>query len=257
MREKGIKIEEIIDLYNVYKNTSIVAEKLNCTNSNISKRLKRAGFNIIRDYSKKRESMRIKLNVDEYYFRSIDSDDKAYFLGLMYADGSVSKNTFYLKLKDEDILQKFKYYLKTDVDIKFRNNSYILQISRKSMCEDLIKHGCFINKTKTIEFPNIKQCFLKHFIRGFFDGDGCLILNKHTCHNCLNFTSGSYKFLQQLQEKLKIVALTNGGISKETNHEVWHLRYGGKQVKIILDWLYEDSSNLYIKRKYNKYLLLN
>lgn len=257
MREKGIKIEEIIDLYNVYKNTSIVAEKLNCTNSNISKRLKRAGFNIIRDYSKKRESMRIKLNVDEYYFRSIDSDDKAYFLGLMYADGSVSKNTFYLKLKDEDILQKFKQYLKTDVDIKFRNNSYILQISRKSMCEDLIKHGCFINKTKTIEFPNIKQCFLKHFIRGFFDGDGCLILNKHAYHNCLNFTSGSYKFLQQLQEKLKIVSLTDGGISKETNHEVWHLRYGGKQVKIILDWLYEDSSNLYIKRKYNKYLLLN
>jgi hypothetical protein len=47
---------------------------------------------------------------------------------------------------------------------------------------------------------------------------------------------------------------TYGGISKEKNNEVWHLRYGGKQVHIILDWLYNDS-NLYLKRKYNKYLL--
>ena len=53
-----------------------------------------------------------------------------------------------------------------------------------------------------------------------------------------------------------MVAFTNGGISKEKNHEAWHLRYGGRQVYIILNWLYKDS-NLYLKRKYNKYLLSN
>lgn len=254
MQRKNIKLEDVINLYNTYKNISIVAEKLNCCAVNVSRRLKKAGITVIRDYSKSRSSNKEKFKIDEYYFMNIDTEDKAYFLGLMYADGSVSKNTFYLKLKDEDIIQKFKECLKAEADIKIIKNHYSLIISRQSMCNDLIKHGCFINKTKTIRFPNLRKDLLRHFIRGFYDGDGSLILNKNRWHNCLNFTSGSIIFLEQLQDKLKTIALTNGGISKEKNHNVWHLRYGGKQVHIILDWLYNDS-NFYLKRKYNKYLL--
>lgn len=171
MQRKNIKLEEIVELYNTYNNIGIIAEKLNCCTANISKRLKKAGISINRDYSKRRKSSREKLYVDESYFKSIDTEDKAYFLGLMYADGS-------------------------------------------------------------------------------------LILNANRSHNCLNFTSGSLEFLQQLQDNLKDISITNGGISKEKNYEVWHLRYGGKQVHIVLDWLY-NSSNLYLKRKYNKYLLSN
>lgn len=254
MHKKNIKLEEIVNLYNTYKNIGIVAEKLNCCNTNISKRLKKAGISVVRDYSKTRESNKEKIKVDEYYFKSIDTEDKAYFLGLMYADGSVSKNVFYLKLKDEDIIQKFKKCLNTEADIKTVNNHYILTISRQKMCEDLISHGCFINKTKSIRFPNLREDLIRHFIRGFYDGDGSLILSKEKWHNSLNFTSGSIVFLEQLQEKLKSIAITNGGISKEKKCNVWHLRYGGKQVHIILDWLY-NNSNFYLKRKYNKYLL--
>nr|DAH00694.1 MAG TPA: endonuclease [Crassvirales sp.] len=254
MQRKNIKLEEIVELYNTYNNIGIIAEKLNCCTANISKRLRKAGISINRDYSKRRKSSREKLYVDESYFKSIDTEDKAYFLGLMYADGSVSKNTFYLKLKDEDIIQEFKKYLKAETNIKIINNQYSLTICRQSMCNDLINQGCYINKTASIRFPFLDKKLMRHFIRGFYDGDGSLILNANRSHNCLNFTSGSLEFLQQLQDNLKGVSITNGGISKEKNYEVWHLRYGGKQVHIILDWLY-NSSNLYLKRKYNKYLL--
>lgn len=254
MQKKNIKLEEIIELYNNYNNIGIVAEKLDCCTANISKRLRKAGISVSRDYNKRRESSREKLYVEESYFKSIDTEDKAYFLGLMYADGSVSKNAFYLKLKDQDIIQEFKKYLKTEVDVKIINNQYSLTICRQSMCNDLINQGCYINKTRTIRFPLLDEKLIRHFIRGFYDGDGSLILNANRSHNCLNFTSGSLEFLQQLQDVLKDISITNGGISKERNHEVWHLRYGGKQVHIILDWLY-NSSNLYLKRKYNKYLL--
>lgn len=254
MQKKNIKLEEIIELYNTYNNIGIVSEKLNCCTANISKRLRKAGINVNRDYSKRRKSNREKLYVDESYFKSIDTEDKAYFLGLMYADGSVSKNTFYLKLKDEDIIQKFKKYLKAEAEIKVINNQYSLTICRQSMCNDLINQGCYINKTSSIKFPSLDEKLLRHFIRGFYDGDGSLILNANKNHNCLNFTSGSLDFLQQLQDVLKDISITNGGISKERNCKVWHLRYGGRQVHIILDWLYNDSC-LYLKRKYNKYLL--
>lgn len=254
MQKKNIKLEEIVELYNTYNNIGIIAERLNCCAANISKRLKKAGVSINRDYSKRRESNREKLYVEESYFKSIDTEDKAYFLGLMYADGSVSKNTFYLKLKDEDVIQEFKKYLKAEAEIKIINNQYSLTICRQSMCIDLINQGCYINKTTSIRFPSLNKNLIRHFIRGFYDGDGSLILNANRSHNCLNFTSGSLEFLQQLQDNLKDISITNGGISKEKDHEVWHLRYGGKQVHIILNWLY-NNSNLYLKRKYNKYLL--
>lgn len=256
MQKKNIKLEEIIKLYDTYNNVGIVAEKLNCCIANVCRRLKKAGVVISRDYTRRRESTREKIYVDESYFKEINTESKAYFLGLMYADGSVSKNTFYLKLKDEDIIQEFKKHLNTEADVKIINSQYILTICRQSMCNDLINHGCYINKTKSIRFPNLEKSLIRHFIRGFYDGDGSLILNINRNHNCLNFTSGSLEFLKQLQEKLKVISITNGGISKERNYEVWHLRYGGRQVHIILNWLYKDS-NSYLKRKYNKYLLSN
>ena len=97
MQKKNIKLEKIVELYNNYNNIGIVAEKLNCCTANISKRLKKARINVTRDYSKRRESSREKLYVEESYFKSIDTDDKAYFLGLMYADGNDSN--LYLKRK--------------------------------------------------------------------------------------------------------------------------------------------------------------
>lgn len=255
MQKKNIKLEEIISLYNNYGNASIVAEKLNCCTANVCKRLHKAGISTPSSINR-RPSSRTKFKINEFFFKDIDTEAKAYFLGLMYADGSVSKNSFYIKLKDEDILQQFKDSLEYEKDIEFRDGYYILSVYRQSMCTDLISQGCLINKTHSIQFPDLKPELIRHFIRGFFDGDGSLILNSQRCHNSLNFTSGSLSFLYQLQDKLKDISLTLGGISKEKNNNVWHLRYGGKQVHIILEWLYSESK-FYIKRKYNKYLLSN
>ena len=133
MQKKNIKLEEIIELYNTYNNISVIAEKLGCCAANVCRRLKKAGVIISRDYTKRRESSREKTYVDESYFKEINTESKAYFLGLMYADGSVSKNTFYLKLKDEDIIQEFKKHLilnwlykDSNLYLKRKYNKYLL-----------------------------------------------------------------------------------------------------------------------------------
>ena len=177
----------------------------------------------------------------------------------MYSDGSVSKNTFYLKLKDEDIILKFRDALKCDYPVKKISyggyDAYILAVYSKASCNNLIKQGCFINKTKIIRLPKLKEDLYRHFIRGFFDGDGCLQLQDKLYHCRFDLTSASKLFLEDVRPLITANAKTNGYLGKEAKYEVWHLNYTGYQVIKILDWLYNDS-HYYLNRKYNKYLLL-
>ena len=258
--KKGIKLEKITELYKQGIPPIQIAEKLGCCLSNITRRLKKAGINFVRDYSKRRMPSRLcRHTVDETFFDFIDSESKAYFLGLMFSDGSVSKNQFYIKLKDEDIILKFRDELKCDYSIHTRYypyKSYILTVCSQTLCNALIKLGCTPNKTRTIQLPKLREDLYRHFIRGFFDGDGCLQLQDKIYHCRFDLTSASKKFLEQIRPIITAHARSNGYLGKEAKYDVWHLNYTGHQVQDILDWLYIDS-NFYLQRKYMKYKLLS
>lgn len=250
--KKGVKLETLISLYENKVPIVQISEKVGTSISNVSKRLKKAGYDIIRDYSKDRRVRTNRKKVDLEFFNKIDTKEKAYFLGIMYADGSVSKNQFYLKLNDKEVLDAFKKYLNCDNEVKKVKNSkaYILTISSKKICNDLIKHGCTPNKTKTIRFPKIDKELQSHFIRGFLDGDGCILMGNTVGTSGLNFTSASLLFLKDL-EKVLLPYIKHSHISKEKT-DVWHLRCHGKQILTILNYIYSDA-NIYMYRKYEKY----
>ena len=258
--KKGIKLEEIIEKYEQGIPPVKIAEMLNCHISNITKRLKKAGIIFERSYTTRRMPSRLNRHkVDETFFDFIDTEAKAYFLGLMFSDGSVSRNQFYVKLKDEDILLKFRDELKCDYPILYRESpykSYTLQISSQSLCNALMKLGCVPNKTKVLKLTELRNDLYRHFIRGFFDGDGCLQLQDKKYHCRFDLTSASKIFLEQVRPLISAHAKTNGYLGKESKYEVWHLNYSGHQVQDILDWLYDDS-NFYLQRKYTKYKLLS
>ena len=123
-------------------------------------------------------------SVNEDYFNKIDSEDKAYFLGLLYADGynyTAGKNKhFSLSLVDTDVLILFKKAINSKhsiYKIKLQNERYTqqyrLQINSKKLCERLTQLGCIQNKGKVLTFPsndNLPQELIPHFIRGYFDG---------------------------------------------------------------------------------------
>lgn len=263
--KKGIDLQEIINLYNSGKTPTEIAEIYNCCTSNISRRLKKAGFEFKRDYSKTRYERRNRYKVNEGYFDEIDTADKAYFLGLMCSDGSVSHNQFYIKLTDEDVLQKFKIHLQYEGPIRFINhsklhpnwkNAYMLEISSKKLVNALCLQGCVPNKTRTLHLPKLRENLYRHFIRGFFDGDGCLQLQDKLYHCRFDLTSASKIFLEQVRPIIAEHGKTIGSLNKETKYDVWHLSFSGHQVISILNWLYKDT-DLYMIRKYNKYLLLS
>lgn len=116
------------------------------------------------------------------YFEFIDSEDKAYWLGFIYADGCVTKDHKQLIInlapKDYNHLEKFKQCIQGKYQIRFKdNNRYVSYcVSCKQFIEYLINDGCIPHKSLILQFPNTNILpieYRRHFIRGYFDGDGC------------------------------------------------------------------------------------
>ena len=165
-----------------------------------------------------------KYPIDETYFEKIDTKSKAYFLGFLYTDGTVSnsdENTKRVQLslntKDKIILKKFRNDLQTNKPIydlvrkprKYGNISVpegrtsTLNISNVKIRNDLIKLGLTPNKTFSMKFPGhrkVSKKFMPHFIRGIFDGDGTIA--KSGTSVSVNITSGAQLFLEGLSNCL-------------------------------------------------------
>lgn len=126
------------------------------------------------------------------FFENIDTEEKAYWLGFMFADGYIvdysnkygeDKFGITLHSKDKETLEQFKKSIQstnpiTDVSSNGRQLHRILMSSQKTV-DDLISHGCFKQKSLILKPPTgIPKELIHHFIRGFFDGDGSIFWNK-------------------------------------------------------------------------------
>ena len=259
-------IEEINNIINLYTNKNMsslkIAELYNCNSSTILRLLKRNGVTIRsqKDTSK-------KCVVDESFFVSIDTEEKAYWLGFLYADGCVRDKYFGLKLSivDLDHLKLFQKSLKCDykIIVSVNKNGYgkgnkycAINIYNNKMVQDLIKLGCMKNKTKLLEFPNeiIPATLMRHFIRGYFDGDGSIYYTKTKKYNYISpmvsFT-GRYNFLLNLKEKL--IPESTAKIMKYKNKDIYYLILGGiNYIQYIYNYFYIDST-FYLNRKKEKF----
>ena len=209
--------------------------------------------------------MDITRKCNEDYFEIIDTEDKAYWLGFLYADGCVSKDgkQTVLGLANEDVdhIKLFNKCIKSTYEITHPdNNRYSrLTITKKKFTENLINKGCVPAKSLILKFPTEEQVpkkLLKHFIRGYFDGDGCLSTILRTIKgkpnpimDCeVNFL-GTLDMLTGITENIPI---KNIRIFKFGKIYKFRIR-NKKDIITLLDYLYEDS-HFYLKRKYNKYL---
>lgn len=118
-----------------------------------------------------------KFAVNESYFEKINSFNKAYWLGFLFADGynRYSEITINLHSKDIQHLEKFKNALSSEHKIRQHPSRNIATFKFRSlkMGKDLYNLGCIKNKSLIMDKPsNIKEKFLPAFIRGYFDGDG-------------------------------------------------------------------------------------
>ena len=139
------------------------------------------------------------------YFENIDSPEKAYCLGVIYADGCVYKRTdrptgfrVELKMKDLDVIKYVHKQLNLKGKIYTYTDGYKLATSCTKMGQDLINLGCVPRKTFIIEKPKIDDEFIYPFLLGIIDGDGSLSLDRNT----IRIFSASIKFVEWIQEWL-------------------------------------------------------
>ena len=200
---------------------------------------------------------------DEFYFYTIDTPEKAYWLGFLYADGCVHDNSYEISINitDEEHVKKFKqaigavnHKITKTIDKRFKSAKllYAFSIKDKQLHSDLIKWGCIPQKSLKLEkIPNIPRDYVSHFIRGYFDGDGSLHYLQSTNNFRISFI-GTESFLNDVQKELG----THVSLQSNIAGKAFVLQVAGrKQVERILKYMYKDSSeNMYLNRKYQKYL---
>nr|QBK91738.1 MAG: aspartyl protease [Pithovirus LCPAC304] len=221
----------------------------------------------------RRQSLKCaKYSIQDDYFDVIDHPNKAYFLGFLYADGYNSQKTgkvkVHLSSKDADLLYKFQKALGMNnplYDInKTRGEKHFtykcLMICNLRISDSLAKWGCFQNKTYTLTFPKwLEENHIPHFIRGYFDGDGCLTGSMDKKWGkfkwCMSIT-GNREFIYALKRVTNKYIKINGSFNvrhpeSPTVGVSWVFK-GRNQIQRFLDWIYQDS-DLYLDRKYQYY----
>lgn len=192
---------------------------------------------------------------NEDFFENIDSEEKAYWLGFIAADGNISKNlkrvSLYLKSSDYEHILKFIRNIdsKNVPTRKVDNNAtgmFGVDLNSIKMVTDLINKGVFPKKSLIISPYSLNETLEKHYWRGLLDGDGSIYLINNK--KCLNLC-GTYNMCNGLRIFLnKNNIQSNSKIYKKGNIFTTILN-GNNIVQSICKLLYEDT-HIYLNRKY-------
>lgn len=212
-----------------------------------------------------------RYTLNSNYFDNIDTPNKAYILGFLYADGynCITSQTVKLQLQEQDkhILERINKEIGSNKPLEFCDNSnkhdfgytyentYLLAFYGRHITKMLEEKGMIQNKSLILKFPTEEQVpkeLISHFVRGYLDGDGCIYFKGKICKADIVST---YDFCNSLKDIIIETLNIHVGIYKCSNNEITkRLTIGGRnQVKTFLDWIYKDA-DMYLERKYNKYI---
>lgn len=263
----------IIHLYRDLKCTQKkICYDLLISSVGIKKTLNRNGINL-RQYSENNR----RYHRNQHYFDVIDTPNKAYILGLLYADG----NNFYdgncrtssiitiaLQEQDKQLLECIRNEIEYEgplhhIELSKKNplhkNQYALVVNDTYMSQRLIELGVVKAKSLIITWPTfLEENLVRHFVRGYFDGDGC-ITQSIDCNKRKYTTSvvGTIDFCCHLKNELDAIGCKSHLYHpKECKPETYTLRTSAtKSSMIFTDWIYHDS-DIKMERKYQRYLEL-
>lgn len=260
----GLKqgVDEYIKNINNSPSLTKICAKFHMNRKTLSDRLKELGYEVINHQN--------KLKFNENVFDSIDTEEKAYWLGFIFADGYIAKNgngfELSLSILDKDHLNKFNTFMQySGNNVKIGNlklngkefSRCRWSVKNKHLHETLISKGCVPTKSLILQFPSLgifsDTSLIKHFIRGYIDGDGCISYNNKDHTSMLLNILGTEDFLTGIKDNLPVkYNYVLGYNDLKQNNLTRTLIITGKNGLEILFYLYENAS-IYLSRKYEKY----
>lgn len=202
-----------------------------------------------------------KHNFNYSFFEKIDTEEKAYWLGFICADGSVKATLLSLRIEINSIDKKHLEKLVESIEYSgkirdSRKECCILDLHSKKLICDLMKWGVGPNKASRLQEPNIPESLKIHFWRGVFDGDGWFNLPRYAVgFSCTSkdFTESFRNFIESISEKTSTKTLLR---KRGTGMDMYQFIFQAKvQVAGFLR-LYENAK-VYLDRKHEtaqKYL---
>lgn len=252
----------MVKMYQEGKNTYEIAPLLGRSPACVIKSIKKSGHTL-RDASKCMKRLMVK----ETYFQYIDTPTKAYLLGMIYADGNVYKNRFYIKLweKDRAFLEE------TGKELGFNGTLYLepkrgpnrqnmlgLTIYGRDFVSHLRDKGIVDNKTNKLVFPTfLAPELIIHFIHGIMDGDGCITFGPigrrpHETYFTTGF-SGCYVVMNGIKDYFANLGIVGCLRHNKNNHLSGVVVYSGTKALQIANLIYCNRQHLFLHRKYQKY----
>lgn len=246
--ETILKYEKGKELYLQGKTLNQIKYELQLDPGKLSKYLKSNGVKI--------ERLPHKKKINKNIFEVINTEEKAYWLGFLYADGYVgltdNRVELTLQLSDVNHIEKFKTFLNSDCKISTNSYRSRLSIKDEKIKKDLINLGCTPQKSLILKFPTddkVPKELIRHFIRGYFDGDGSLCVTEKT--KSIDIL-GTYDFLYQLCLESNITT-SKIYVSKSKSNKVFRIVLGSRlDLYNFSKYIYDDC-NIYLDRKYEKF----
>ena len=265
-RDWVLQAKNAIDFYiaNPDYTSNKVANKFNITQESLSKALKELDINILE---------RTKPNINENVFDFIDTEEKAYWLGFMYADGYINsepldKNIshygigFCLALIDCGHLFKFDKFMEVSeskvkvydyIDHSGKKKQHVKWLlANKHLWMQLNNLGCTPQKSLNLKYPHyLPKELRRHFARGYFDGDGSFGIYGggygELSLNCV----GTDDIVSNLF--IDVIPDIHKYHHKNHSEKTLTINASSTRAKQILDYMYKDCT-IYLDRKFNKYI---
>lgn len=163
-----------------------------------------------------------------------------------------------LQMIDNEHVKKFLAFMQSNMpvrigyEIKNGKKYYYAsaEIVNNYFVSRLISLGVGPRKTFILEFPDIREDLIRHFIRGYVDGNGSI----DVLRTSLQISCASLSFMEKLREYFSFARIAN--IEYVKHAKCMRLSYSGRTGLKVLDWLYKDAT-IYLNRKYSKYLEIN
>lgn len=245
--------------YNVLKQAYIdgmsvdaIAIKYRCSRRLLSARLKKDGLSVLQ-YNKKYEH-------NDTFFDVIDTEEKAYWLGFLYADGCCHSKDYIVSLalqaRDKEHILLLMALISPDNRVVYhpKTVSYTLSVCSKRLHTALVNLGCTPRKSLTLTFPTTEQLpveLRRHFIRGYFDGDGTVHYSVERKVLSISLL-GTHAFLASIRDEWvnNVAGYTATTIAKKLNNEANVMQKNtNKQITELYKYLYTGAST-FLDRKY-------
>jgi len=293
---------------NKKRSLSDIAKEFNCARQYVYKKMKefniplrtksearklvydrhKISYKIIDGNGKERLVIQGGLKINEGFFKSW-SNEMAYVLGVIYTDGNLYCDKgrkiyrFVVSQKEPELLNKLLKLMDCNAELQHRKKHgitgeiYLFNVHHLQIYSDLISFGLSPNKSKTIDFPNIPQEFVRHFVRGCWDGDGSIYFESGKLRG--SYTCGSLNFIERLVQELYKVGIykRKPPLDKTDADKIWlnypdgrfplkiHQEKRSKSYYIKLDtreniekllhYFYDGvDESMYLTRKYNTFV---